>query len=72
MTFQFLVVEGESLVFKVSPPEQSSTARHSSEDRISERIVEQTVDISFSGGGLRDFSPRPEFILFFALSSWCS
>ena len=36
-------------------PEQSSTPTHSSEDRISERIVEQVVDISVSGGGLQDF-----------------
>ena len=39
------------------PPEQSSTATHSSEDRISERIVEQIVDIPVSGGGLQDFRP---------------
>ena len=33
-------------------PEQSSTATSSSGERISERIVEQIVDISSSGGGL--------------------
>ena len=36
-------------------PGQSSTALHSSEERISERIVEQIVDIP--GGGLQDFRP---------------
>ena len=39
------------------PPEQSSTALHSPEARISERIVEQIVDIPVSGGGLQDFRP---------------
>ena len=37
------------------PSGQSSTALHSSEERISDRIVEQTVD--FPGGGLQDFRP---------------
>ena len=36
-------------------PEQSSTATLSSAERISERIVEQIVDIPVSGGGLHDF-----------------
>ena len=54
MEQQFLVVEGESLVFKVLPG-QSSTALPS-EERISERIVEQNVDFSV-GGGLQDFRP---------------
>ena len=36
-------------------PGQSSTALHSSGERISERIVEQIVDIP--GGGLQDFRP---------------
>ena len=36
-------------------PGQSSTALHSSKERISERIVEQIVDIP--GGGLQDFRP---------------
>ena len=40
-TFQFLVVEGESLVFEVFLPGQSSTALHVSPGRISEQIVEQ-------------------------------
>ena len=49
-------------------PGQSSTALPSCEERISERIVEQIVDIPC--GGLQDFSPKTEFILFFALSGW--
>ena len=39
------------------PPEQSSTATHSSEERISERIVEQIVEFPVSGGGRQDFRP---------------
>ena len=39
-----------------SPPEQSSTAALSSAERISERIVEQNVDMTV-GGGLQDFRP---------------
>ena len=38
-------------------PGQSSTSTHSSEERISERIVEQIVDFPVSGGGLQDFRP---------------
>ena len=37
------------------PPGQSPTALHSSEERISERIAEQIVDIP--SGGLQDFRP---------------
>ena len=39
-------------------PRQSSTAPLLSQERISERIVEQTVDILVSVGGLQDFRPR--------------
>ena len=39
------------------PPEQSSTALLSSEERISERIGEQIVDFHVSGGFLQDFRP---------------
>ena len=39
------------------PPEQSSTTLHVSQERISERIVEQIVDFSVFGGGLQDFRP---------------
>ena len=38
------------------PTEQSSTALHVSQERISERIVEQIVDFPF-GGGLQGFRP---------------
>ena len=37
-------------------PRQSSTALHGSQERISERIVEQRVDFPV-GGGLQDFLP---------------
>ena len=63
----------EKLVFKVFSAEQGPTApSFVSAERISEQIVEQTVDIPAAGGGLADFSPRTEFILIFALSSWYS
>ena len=51
-------------------PGQSSTALLSSQKRISEQIVEQIVD--FPGWSPSRVSPRTKFILFFALSSWCS
>ena len=37
------------------PPGQCPTALHVSQERISERIVEQFVDFTVSGGGLQDF-----------------
>ena len=49
------------------PPGQASTTSSFSLERISERNVEQIVDIP--GGGLQDFSSRTWFILFFACSS---
>ena len=39
------------------PREQSSTVTASSQERLSERIVEQIVDFSVCGGGLQDFRP---------------
>ena len=66
LTFQFLVVEGEFPFFE---SRQGSTATRSSKKRISERIMEQIVDIP--GGGLQDFRPGQRFILFFARSSSC-
>ena len=53
-------------------PGQSSTMLHVSQERISERIVDQIVDFTVSGGGLQDFRPGQSFILFFARSSSCS
>ena len=47
---------GRNAGLQGSPPEQSSTAALSSAERISERIVEQNVDIPV-GGGLQDFRP---------------
>ena len=47
-------MEGVVLAFKVFPG-QSSKSLLSSEERISERIVEQIVDIPC--GGLQDFRP---------------
>ena len=52
---QFLVV-GETSVFKVFLPD-SSTAQLASQERSSERIVEQIVDSRVLGGGLQDFRP---------------
>ena len=46
---------GRSSGLQGFPPGQSSTALHSSDERISERIVEQIVDVP--GGGLQDFRP---------------
>ena len=43
------------LFFKVFLPEQSSATSSFSEERISEQIVEQIVDIP--GGGLQNFRP---------------
>ena len=40
------------------------------QERLSEQIVEQIVDIP--GVGLQDFRPGQSFILIFALSSWYS
>ena len=39
------------------PPRQSSTAQLASQERSSERIVEQIVDSRVLGGGLQDFRP---------------
>ena len=51
-TFQFLVVEGSTSVFKVFLPRQRSTERLLfSQERSSERIVEQIVDSRVLGGG---------------------
>ena len=47
---------GRNAGLQGSSPEQSSTAALSSAERISERIVEQNVDIPV-GGGLQDFRP---------------
>ena len=49
---------------------QSSTALHVSQERFSERIMEQIVDFAASRWRPSRFSPRTEFILFFARSSW--
>ena len=48
-------MQGESLGLQGFPTEKSSTTPLSSEERISERIVEQIVDFPVSGGGLQDF-----------------
>ena len=55
-TFQFLVVEGENAGLQGFLPGQGSTAQHGSLELVSERIVEQFVDIPV-GGGLQDFRP---------------
>ena len=51
------------------PPGQCPTALHVSQERISERIVEQIVDIP--GEAFKSFAQK-ELILFFARSSRCS
>ena len=48
---------GRNAGLQGSLPEQSSTATLSSAELISERIVEQIVDIPVSRGGLQDFRP---------------
>ena len=71
LTFQFLVVAVEFPVFKGFLPGQSSTALHRSQERISERIVEQNVDSRVVGGGLKDFRPVqvPQRLLRFLLDT---
>ena len=49
--------EGRNAGLQGFPHEQSSTALHVSQERISERVVEQIVDSPVSGGGLQDFRP---------------
>ena len=49
-------------------PRQSSTAQLASQERISERIVEQIVEFRWRPSR---FSPRTEFICIFFISSWC-
>ena len=56
LTFQFVVVEGKTSIFKVFFPDRVPVP-YSSLERISEQIVEQTVDIPVSVGGLADFRP---------------
>ena len=53
--FQEHIAAGRISGLQGFPPEQSSTALHFPEARISERIVEQIVDPP--GGGLQDFRP---------------
>ena len=52
-------------------PRQSSTAQLASQERISERIVEQIVDSRMFWWRSSKFSPRTEFICIFFISSWC-
>ena len=48
---------GRNVGLQGFPPRQSSTAQLASQERSSERIVEQIVDSRVVGGGLRDFRP---------------
>ena len=57
MTFQFLVVEGEFLVFKVFPLDRVQQRSLLLKKRISERIVEQIAVSRAFGEGLQDFRP---------------
>ena len=52
-TFQFLIMQGELLIFKVFLPGQSSTAL---QERFSERLLEQMIDC-IPGGGPQGFRP---------------
>ena len=48
---------GRNVGLQGFPPRQSSTAQFASQERSSERIVEQIVDSRVLGGGLQDFRP---------------
>ena len=48
---------GRNVGLQGFPPRQSSTAQLASQERSSERIVEQIVDSRVLGGGLQDFRP---------------
>ena len=48
---------GRNVGLQGFPPRQSSTAQLASQERSSERIVEQIVDSHVLGGGLQDFRP---------------
>ena len=48
---------GRNVDLQGFPPRQSSTAQLASQERSSERIVEQIVDSRVLGGGLQDFRP---------------
>ena len=56
-TFQFLLVEGETLVFKVFSQNRVQLQRFLLLNAISERIMEQIVDFPVARGGLHDFRP---------------
>ena len=48
---------GRNVGLQGFPPRQSSPAQLASQERSSERIVEQIVDFRVLGGGLQDFHP---------------
>ena len=48
---------GRNVGLQGFPPRQSSTVQLASQERSSERIVEQIVDSRVVGGGLQDFRP---------------
>ena len=69
LTIQFVVVEVRNVDLQGFLPGQGPTAPFLSLERISEQIVEQTVDIRCFRWRPSRFSPRTEFILSCALSS---
>ena len=48
---------GRNVGLQGFPPRQNSTAQFASQERSSERLVEQIVDSRVLGGGLQDFRP---------------
>ena len=62
---------GRNVGLQGFPPRQSSTAQHASQERCSERIVEQIADSRVVGGGLQDFHPvqGPQPLLRFLLDT---
>ena len=62
---------GRNVGLQGFPPRQSSTAQLASQERSSERIVEQIVDSRVVGGGLQDCRPGLRSVFFgFSWTRW--
>ena len=70
-TFQFLVVEGETPVFKVFPLNSVQQRRISLMTALLSGLWRSLIAPSLVEA-FKVFAQDREFILFFALSSWCS